>query len=167
MILTPHALVGAALANSFPSHPALGLTFAFLSHYLLDIIPHAEYSLKGFIDEEKEKVNSIFKNFKSVFKPLSIIGLDFIFGLSVSIFFFVKDKNSLYLTIFGVLLAVLPDFLQLVYLKSKNKFWTAVQNIHEFFHGENKYRHELFRGTLTQLITIAIFLGIYFLLSIN
>ncbi len=53
MILTPHILVGAAIAAK-TANPYLGILFAFLSHYLLDAIPHADYPIE---DLSEEKVN--------------------------------------------------------------------------------------------------------------
>lgn len=42
MIATSHALIGAAFAAS-TSNPALGLGLAFISHPLLDLIPHWDF----------------------------------------------------------------------------------------------------------------------------
>lgn len=162
MILTPHAIVGATLTNLFPSNPEVGFSLAFMSHYFLDMIPHAEYSLSGFIEDKKEKADSISYNLKSAFKPLLFIGIDLTIGIVLSYFIFVRDEQSLYLTIGGVFFAVLPDFLQTVYLKFKNRFWTKVQRVHEIFHGENKYKRDWVKGGLTQIVTVAFFLLIYF-----
>lgn len=163
MTLTPHALVGAVLANIFPYDPALGFSLAFASHYALDSIPHWEYPLDGFIDEDKKEAKSIFHNIRSVFKPLAFIGTDFILAITLSYFIFVHDERSLFLTAGGAFLAMLPDFLQFVYFKFKNSFWTKVQSVHEFFHGYNKYKHDLIKGNLTQIFTVAVFLSLYFL----
>ena len=46
LILTPHILVGAAIASQI-SNPVLGIIFAFFSHYVIDAIPHAEYSINN------------------------------------------------------------------------------------------------------------------------
>lgn len=163
MILTPHAVVGAALANIFPNNPEIGFSLALASHYVLDTIPHWEYKLDGFVDEKKDKVTSITKNFKLVFKPLLFIFSDFLLAIILSYLLFVRDRYSFYLTIGGVFFSVLPDFLQFVYLKFQNIFWIKVQKIHEIFHGENKYKNKIIKGNLTQIITVVIFLVIYWL----
>lgn len=165
MTLTPHAIVGSVLANIFPNDPVLGFSLALASHYALDAIPHWEYSLNGFIDEDKKEAKSIFHNIKSVIKPLTFIGVDFVLAVTLSYFIFVHDERSLFLTAGGAFLAMLPDFLQFIYLKFKNNFWTKVQSVHEFFHGENKYRHELIKGNITQILTVIVFLTFYFLLK--
>lgn len=47
MILSPHILAGAALALNV-SNPIAGLGLAIASHYILDAVPHAEYSIGDF-----------------------------------------------------------------------------------------------------------------------
>jgi hypothetical protein len=43
MILTTHAVVGAALASFVPEHPAVAFVVGFGSHFILDAIPHVDY----------------------------------------------------------------------------------------------------------------------------
>lgn len=43
MTATVHAMVGGAIATTTISNPALGMTIAFVSHPLLDIIPHWDF----------------------------------------------------------------------------------------------------------------------------
>jgi hypothetical protein len=47
MILTTHAIVGAALASFLPSHPAAAFVVGFASHFALDAIPHVDYPIKS------------------------------------------------------------------------------------------------------------------------
>jgi hypothetical protein len=47
MILCSHALVGAAVASTIPSHPAAALLIGFASHFILDAIPHADYPIRS------------------------------------------------------------------------------------------------------------------------
>jgi hypothetical protein len=47
MILCTHAVVGAALASFVPSHPAAAFAIGFASHFVLDAIPHWDYSIKS------------------------------------------------------------------------------------------------------------------------
>lgn len=51
MTATAHALVGGAIAASI-SNPALGLSLAFASHPLLDMIPHWDFG-RGWRDKSK------------------------------------------------------------------------------------------------------------------
>ena len=72
MILTPHSIVGAALANAFPDNPALGFGLAFASHYVLDMLPHTEYNISNLLDKDTKQLNSVFKNHKAALNLLSI-----------------------------------------------------------------------------------------------
>jgi hypothetical protein len=47
MILSTHAVVGAALASFVPSHPLAALVIGFASHFALDAIPHRDYPIKS------------------------------------------------------------------------------------------------------------------------
>jgi hypothetical protein len=47
MILTTHAVVGAALATFLPSHPVIAFAVGFASHFVLDAIPHVDYPIKS------------------------------------------------------------------------------------------------------------------------
>ena len=47
MILTTHAIVGAALASFLPSHPIAAFVAGFASHFALDAIPHVDYPIKS------------------------------------------------------------------------------------------------------------------------
>jgi hypothetical protein len=47
MILSTHAVVGAALATFVPSHPVAAFMMGFASHFALDAIPHWDYPIKS------------------------------------------------------------------------------------------------------------------------
>lgn len=66
MLLTPHILVGAAVASKF-SNPLLGLLFAFLSHFLLDRIPHWEYSIETLKQIKTRGVKFCLPELKKIF----------------------------------------------------------------------------------------------------
>ena len=104
MILTPHILAGAVVAAKI-SNPVIGLPLAFLSHFLLDALPHREYSIAGLTRPKS-------KNFaKSAAKVL----IDLSFGLGLTVFAATEQINILYLA-GAIILAVLPDFFQLLTL---------------------------------------------------
>jgi hypothetical protein len=120
MILTCHLLVGAAVASKIPSIP-LGLTLAFLSHYLIDFIPHYEYPIKQIRDSQW---------LKSGFDFLKVTA-DFILGFGL-IFLFAKPNIWLFVAAF---LAIVPDGLTLLNrifpenkLLKKIRFWHSKVN---------------------------------------
>jgi hypothetical protein len=47
MILSTHAIVGAALASLMPSHPIAAFAAGFASHFVIDSTPHWDYPLKS------------------------------------------------------------------------------------------------------------------------
>lgn len=102
MVLASHILAGAVVAVKI-QNPAIGLPLAFLSHFLLDALPHSEYSIKGLAEPGS-------KNFpRSAGKVL----VDFSLGLGLAVFAAPSDINFLYLA-GAIILAVLPDFFQLL-----------------------------------------------------
>lgn len=164
MILTPHAIVGAVLANIFPSDPALGFGLAFISHYALDVLPHTDYNIDNFMNNESKTVKSIFTNAGSALHFLFIV-IDFIIALFLCFLFFVRDERSLLLTLIGIIGGLLPDFFQFLYYKYKNQPWIFWQKIHDKFNFHiRKKEFNLFFGILFQFVLPICVLLIYFFL---
>ena len=99
MILSGHILIGAALAIKI-QNPILGFLSAFLSHYIADILPVWEYSIKNI---KKSQWPETHGEFLKVF-------LDIIFGFTL---FFIFSKD-IFLGAIGGFLAMMPDGLTLV-----------------------------------------------------
>jgi len=134
MIFTCHLLTGAAIASKIQSAP-LALGLAFLSHYVLDFIPHREYSVKNIFEKRWRKSKL---DFLKIF-------LDFSFGILL-ILFFSKNPcllstsfwNGKLIIYSGAFFAVLPDgftFLALIFEKSKvlGRHYHFHQNTIHFF----------------------------------
>ena len=123
MILTPHFLTGAAIINK--TNPFLGIILSFLSHYLLDAIPHSEYSIKN-IKNRKWK--------KSFFDFLKIF---FDLFLGILIIFIITKK--IFLSLIGGFFAIFPDILTFFYiLFPQNKILKYHYNFHKKVHFFNK-----------------------------
>ena len=90
MILTPHILIGAAIGAHLNSWLWV-IILAVISHFLLDIIPHAEYPIK---DTPK-------------------VIMDFSLG-----FLLVVALNPGFLVLLGAAFAIFPDFLTLFNIKA-------------------------------------------------
>lgn len=123
MFLTPHFLTGAAIAQN-SSDPTTGLIFAFLSHYLLDAIPHREYAINNIRQARWDKsLPDFLKSFLDLFLALAIV--------------FLLSKNK-FLAIAGGFAAILPDALTVVYLRFKNSDSKIIKALerHHFFHDE-------------------------------
>jgi len=116
MILIVHLLVGAVIAQKF-SNPVLGLPFAFISHYLLDFLPHWQYDVKSIYERTWQK--SFFDFLK--------VALDISLG---ALFVFIFSKN-IPLALAGGGFAVLPDIFAFLFLIfPKNVFLEK----HFYFH---------------------------------
>lgn len=119
MVFTPHFLVGVAIVSKI-QNPALGLSLAFLSHYILDLIPHVEYSIDNI---HKKQWRKSYIDFLKIF-------FDFCLGIIIALFF---TKNLL--AILGGFLALLPDFfifLSILFGNSKKYLGRALRAHHDF-----------------------------------
>jgi len=94
MILFVHMLLGAAIGSSI-KNIWLAIILAFLSHYLLDLIPHVDYSLKN-VDK---------KGWITIPSNIFKISLDLFLGILL-IFLFSKNQPVIYICAF---FAILPD----------------------------------------------------------
>ena len=106
MTLTPHAIVGAAIASTIPDQPLLGFSLAFLSHFVLDAIPHWDYKLSSMTEDKANKINNNMKIGRDFYFDLLKIGPDFSLGLILAYLLFAN--------LVGALGAVFPDLLQFV-----------------------------------------------------
>ena len=163
MIITPHAIVGASISNIFQGDLVVAFVLAFLSHYLLDMMPHTDYDITSFMDKDTKTVRSIFDDLKAA-THLIFISIDFIVATILCILFFVRNESTLYITFLGVFAAVLPDFFQFMFYKFKNQPWIFFQKIHDKIH--NKNSHNNFLGIFLQIFIPVLFLFIYFIIKI-
>jgi hypothetical protein len=162
MILTPHAILGAVLANAFPDDPALGFGLAFASHYVLDMLPHTDYDISNFLDTKTKTVKSVINDTRSAFHLL-YIAADFVAAGFICFILFVRNPQSLFLTFVGLFGALIPDFFQLLYYKFKGEPWLFYQKIHDKLHGLIKVKNEKFWGTFLQIFIPIFSILIYFL----
>ena|GEM_PF-594173 len=120
MILTTHALVGAA-AGKYISNPLILTTILIPLHYALDIFRHGEYLNK-----------------KSTFRDTTWkVALDLFIGGTI-ILFAIYSKNissavSLSM-ITGAIISMFPDLLTVLYWKFNFKFLGKIYQFHQFVH---------------------------------
>jgi len=161
MILIVHIILGAAIATILPNQPILALVLAFLSHYILDVFPHVEYSTENFKPDRKK--------IKELLTIIHIF-LDFTFGLLLII---LLTNDHLLIYACG-LVAALPDTLTaLKYLFPKNKFLKAHYKFHQAIHlfddqngikkpnFFNQLKISNFWRVLTQIIVIVVSVFIF------
>lgn len=153
MILTPHILLGAAIASKIPN--IWGLILAFLSHFVLDAVPHWEYSIKGV---QRTKKNQFLRDALKV-------ELDFCLG--VIIFTFIAVDLSPIRVVYGLLgiaAAAFPDGLMFFYYISGRKYLRKFTEFHYWIHPKrHKIKQKLsfltiFSQILVGIIAVLIFL---------
>jgi hypothetical protein len=165
MILTPHAIIGAAIANVLPGHPVVGFVLAVASHYLVDMIPHNHYEHQHYILKETNSIASLSHNVRAIYQFVLII-FDFCGGVFISILLFSRDWHSLFITLLGVAGGVLPDFLQFLYYKYKHRHLKTHMDFHGKFETKNNLDHNPALGALIQFVTtLTVVAGYFFLVK--
>lgn len=128
MILTPHILTGAIIGSKISS-PIVVFFMSFLSHYLLDMLPHHEYDIAR-IKHKKTELNRKF------FIALSKIIIDFSVGLLIALWF-IWNKPYFFMAVFGIFSSLLPDGLLFLYWNYPDnrllKFFAKPHNDCHFF----------------------------------
>ena len=105
MIITPHFLVGAAIATNIPN-PILGLPLAFLSHFFLDFIPHRDYPAFQKISAREGRKGPLAKFFRESLTGFLKVTAAFSIAFSTVLFF----ADNMTLAAIGGFLAISPDF---------------------------------------------------------
>jgi len=115
MILLTHLLAGAVIGYKIKIL-WLGVILSFVSHYLLDALPHSEYDIKNIENNQWRKSA----------KDFSKVAIDFLLGMLI---IFLLSDNSAYVYICAFA-AIIPDGLVVMNKFLKNGFLDA----HTFFH---------------------------------
>jgi hypothetical protein len=82
VILSTHAIVGAAVASLMPDHPALAFASGVASHFAIDAIPHWDYPLRAI--SVKPNTGTALKLNWFLFQDLGLIMLDACVGFGPS-----------------------------------------------------------------------------------
>ena len=138
MTATAHALVGGAIAASIPN-PVVGVSLAFISHPILDLIPHWDFGLgwRG-------------KNKFTLFLESS---LDLLLGLTLAFFIFGKGVEPIYFLV-AIFASEIWDILMMPYLLFNWKV-APFKTVYNFQHTiQKKAKATFFWGILTQIGTV-------------
>ncbi len=146
MILLVHMLFGVAVASKI-QNPFFAIILAFLSHYLLDAIPHVEYSIK--------KIKS--NKFKEAWPDLLKILIDLFLGSLLVWLLSGREFIAFIIAFF----AIIPDGLTVLEFIFPNKILKAHSNIHrEKIHFLKYKKIPLFWRIFSQTTTIALSIAI-------
>jgi len=147
MLLTPHAMVGAAIGAS-TDNLAYIIILAILSHFILDFIPHFDWGTWHEGD----------KKFKLVTKDYLLVGCDISILLILTYFLWHNVGSNIYILV-GMFFAVLVDLIFNV------PFWQEftrnapilknIQKIHEKVHFRLKQKY-WYLGVITQTLVIVL-----------
>lgn len=123
MFLIVHASIGAALGNEV-GKPALAFGLGFISHFILDMIPHGD-----------EVIGNHFLKHRRFFVLSALFIIDFLSALSLIVIFWASGGfNNAIGAISGALGAVLPDILSGLSYVLKEKLWPKFNDFHKFIH---------------------------------
>ena len=166
MTLATHAVVGAATATLFPGHPVIAFTAGFMSHFLLDAIPHWDYKIlsKYANPDIAMSVNAQGSSSSGRIKPdrlfwldLSRIGADAALGALLVLIVWQPHSLRQWLILgLGAFGAMLPDFLQFVYMRFPREPLIALQKFHIYLmHAKSDLNHRPFVGIASQVAVMA------------
>ncbi len=147
MILTCHLLIGALIATKIKIVP-LAFLFAFLSHYLLDFIPHSEYSIKNIQEKKWKKCLPDF--------------LKIILDLSLGILLVLILSENQPIIFIGALFATLDDAFGLFGLIFSNRLLKIYYGFHCKIHFLKNKKISPFWRIFSQVLTALT--AVYFLL---
>src|SRR5215831_8340191 len=91
MILSTHAIVGAAIASFLPSHPMAAFAPGFASHFVLDAIPHWDYPIRS--AAVHPKIGGPLTFDRALLRDAVVIGSDGLFGVLVALLLFASPDG--------------------------------------------------------------------------
>ena len=152
MILSTHAVVGAAIASFLPSHPIAALVLGFTSHFVLDAIPHWDYPIRSASVNPKINAPVIFD--AALLKDAVTIGADGLFGSMVGLLLFATPEGLLAILL-GIFGAMLPDPLQFVHARLPYEPLRTLQRFHRWAHTNKQFTDNIVLGAGSQLALVA------------
>jgi hypothetical protein len=154
MILSSHALVGAAIANLFPSHPGAAFAVGFASHFALDAIPHADYPIRS--ASLDPRIGARLRFDRALLQDAVTIGADGMLGLVCAFLLFASAENQ-WAILLGALGAMLPDALQFLYLRFPREPLRTLQRFHGWAHTRTDIKNRVVLAVGSQaLLVVAI-----------
>ncbi|MGY3410096.1 hypothetical protein ACVWZV_006209 [Bradyrhizobium sp. GM5.1] len=130
MILSTHAIVGAAVGSLLPSHPVAAFLAGFASHFVIDAIPHSDYPLRSISikrDRSAVSVNWL------LLRDLGMLAFDAAAGLTVALWLFAAPGAAVSV-LFGAMGGILPDPLQFAHRLYPKEPLRSLQRFHARIH---------------------------------
>ena len=161
MTLTTHAVVGAAISSALRLNPGAALLAGFMSHFLLDRLPHWDYKLDSAKIDEKNPLNDDIPVNKKAIRDWVKISFDILLGPCLVLIFFMSngqtDWESLLAGAFG---GMLPDGLKFIFMKFRREPLKLFYRFHHLMHSSLKTK-DVFWGPCLQaiILLLALILG--------
>lgn len=137
MILSTHAVVGAAIASFLPSHPAAAFALGFASHYALDAIPHWDYPITS--ASMDPKICGPMRLDRAFFRDAITIGADGLLGALAAFLLFASPQTQ-WAVLLGAFGAMLPDALQFLHARFPHEPLKTLQRLHRWAHSEREIK---------------------------
>jgi hypothetical protein len=167
MILSVHAIFGAATASLVPSHPVEAFAVGFVSHFIIDAIPHKDYELISIEKDSKGKltpIDIICKKFKLI-RDMLLVSFDAFVGLCLAFMFFFDTAHP-WIFFLGAVGSMLPDFLTFLYLIVKHKSLDVFYNFHSsLIHSKIVLNFSQVVGVFVQYCTVIVLIAVIYWLK--
>ena len=148
MTLTTHATIGAVIGKA-TGNPLLAFIFGFISHFIVDIIPHGDTGLSdGFRVTKNKRKRAIAYSMID-----ACVAIFFILMLANT-----RDINSMRTFTWGIVGAVLPDLLVAIYDFTSTPLLKWLYKLHFYFHDlvvKRKGDVPLYYAVLAQVVIIS------------
>lgn len=148
MTLTTHATLGAVIGHA-TGNPLLAFIFGFISHFLIDMIPHGDTGIA-----DNYKVKKVRRK-----QALAYVMVDAVVAiLFVLIIANTRDITSVRNFTWGIVGSVLPDLIVGVYELTKTKYLHWFNKLHFYFHDffvNRKGDVPLYYALMAQVVLIA------------
>jgi hypothetical protein len=159
MILSTHAIIGAAIASLMPDHPLLGFVSGIASHFAIDAIPHWDYSLRA-ISAKPGASFAMTPNW-SLFRDLGLIMIDASVGLGIGLWLYASPPGVT-TVILGALGGMLPDPLQIAHKLYPREPLRSLQRFHVWIHTKRRLSWQV--GVSSQLSFVWLVIGLFAIL---
>lgn len=164
MILSVHATFGAAVASLVPTHPLEAFTLGFVSHFLIDAIPHKDYELIS-IDHDpagKMKPFDFLTEKIKLLRDVLLVSFDALLGIVLAFLFFFNPVHP-GIFLIGAVASMIPDFLTFLYLLIKHKSLNVFFSFHSsIVHSKIVLNLNQVVGVILQFCTLAVLIVILF-----
>jgi hypothetical protein len=156
VILSTHAIVGAAVGSLMPEHPALAFACGLASHFAIDAIPHWDYPLRS-ITLKPTDGPALQLNWY-LGRDLVLIGIDACAGLAIGLWLYATPAAAL-AVLLAALGAMLPDPLQVVHRLYPREPLRTLQRFHVWIHSKRKLTWPI--GVSSQLSFVVLVVSIF------